>query len=146
MNKVNKNAVKYIVCSILGVLIILYFVYQIIQMNSSPYKTEVAFQKNVQTTVNTTAFVVRDEAYITASDATGTVVSIAEDGKRVGSGDPVAVVFSSAESAAAYVRINELEDEISYYKQFKNLVGIGTPAPSSYSNLIVYSCLDFISA
>lgn len=146
MNKVNKNAVKYIVCSILGVLIILYFVYQIIQMNSSPYKTEVAFQKNVQTTVNTTAFVVRDEAYITASDATGTVVSIAEDGKRVGSGDPVAVVFSSAESAAAYVRINELEDEISYYKQLKNRVGIGTNAPSSYSNMIDDACLDFISA
>lgn len=146
MNKVNKNAVKYIVCSILGVLIILYFVYQIIQMNSSPYKTEVAFQKNVQTTVNTTAFVVRDEAYITASDAAGTVVSIAEDGKRVGSGDPVAVVFSSAESAAAYVRINELEDEISYYKQLKNRVGIGTNAPSSYSNMIDDACLDFISA
>lgn len=146
MNKVNKNAVKYIVCSILGVLIILYFVYQIIQMNSSPYKTEVAFQKNVQTTVNTTAFVVRDEAYITASDATGTVVSIAEDGKRVGSGDPVAVVFSSAESAAAYVRINELEDEISYYKQLKNRVGVGTNAPSSYSNMIDDACLDFISA
>ena len=146
MNKVNKNAVKYIVCSILGVLIILYFVYQIIQMNSTPYKTEVAFQKNVQTTVNTTAFVVRDEAYITASDATGTVVSIAEDGKRVGSGDPVAVVFSSAESAAAYVRINELEDEISYYKQLKNRVGIGTNAPSSYSNMIDDACLDFISA
>lgn len=146
MNKVNKNAVKYIVCSILGVLIILYFVYQIIQMNSSPYKTEVAFQKNVQTTVNTTAFVVRDEAYITASDATGTVVSIAEDGKRVGSGDPVAVVFSSAESAAAYVRINELEDEISYYKQLKNRVGIGTNAPSSYSNMIDDACLNFISA
>lgn len=146
MNKVNKNAVKYIVCSILGVLIILYFVYQIIQMNSSPYKTEVAFQKNVQTTVNTTAFVVRDEAYITASDAAGTVVSIAEDGKRVGSGDPVAVVFSSAESAAAYVRINELEDEISYYKQLKNRVGIGTNAPSSYSNMIDDACLNFISA
>lgn len=146
MNKVNKNAVKYIVCSLLGVLIILYFVYQIIQMNSSPYKTEVVFEKNVQTTVNTTAFVVRDEAYITASDATGTVVSIAEDGKRVGSGDPVAVVFSSAESAAAYARINELEDEISYYKQLKNRVGIGTNAPSSYSNMIDDACLDFISA
>lgn len=146
MNKVNKNAVKYIVCSLLGVLIILYFVYQIIKMNSSPYKTEVVFEKNVQTTVNTTAFVVRDEAYITASDATGTVVSIAEDGKRVGSGDPVAVVFSSAESAAAYARINELEDEISYYKQLKNRVGIGTNAPSSYSNMIDDACLDFISA
>ena len=146
MNKVNKNAVKYIVCSLLGVLIILYFVYQIIQMNSSPYKTEVAFQKNVQTTVNTTAFVVRDEAYITASDATGTVVSIAEDGKRVGSGDPVAVVFSSAESAAAYARINELEDEISYYKQLKNRVGVGTNAPSSYNDMIDDACLSFINA
>lgn len=146
MNKLSKNTIKYAACTVLGILIILYFVYQVIQMNSSPYKTEVALERDVENTVKTTAFVIRDEEYLTAENTSGTVVSIAEDGKRVASGDPVAVVFQSADSAAAYVRINELEKEIAYYKQLKNRVGIGTNAPSSYNDSIDNACVSFIAA
>ena len=146
MNKISKNTIKYAACTVLGILIILYFVYQVIQMNSSPYKTEVALERDVENAVKTTAFVIRDEEYLTAENTSGTVVSIAEDGKRVASGDAVAVVFQSADSAAAYVRINELEKEIAYYKQLKNRVGIGTNAPSSYNDLIDNACVSFISA
>lgn len=144
--KLNKNIAKYIVCSLLGVCIILYFVYQVVQMNSSPYKTEVALEREIQDVVTATAFVVRDESYITASKTNGTVVSIAEDGKRVSSGDAVAVVFQNEESAAVYARIKELKSEIEYYKQLKNRVGVGTNAPSSYNNLIDDTCVNLILA
>ncbi len=144
--KINKNIVKYIACSLLGVCIILYFVYQVVQMNSSPYKTEVALEREIQDVVTATAFVVRDETYITASKTDGTVVSIAEDGKRVSSGDAVAVVFQNEESAAVYARIKELKSEIEYYKQLKNRVGVGTNAPSSYNNLIDNACINLILA
>lgn len=146
MKKINKNAVKYIVCSVLGILIILYFVYQIIQMNSVPYKTEVAMEREIKNTVSAEAFVVRDESYITAENADGTIVSIAEDGKRVAGGDAVAVVFPNAQSAAAYARTNEIEKEIDYYKQLRNRVGLGTNAPSSYNDMIDKACISLIDA
>ncbi len=143
--KMTKSQVKYIVFSLVGVIIIAYFIYQVVQMNTVPYKTEIAIQRNMQNTISTKAFIVRDETFITTDNSGGTVVSVAEDGKRVASGDTVAVVFPSSESAASYVRINELEKEIDYYKQLKNRVGIGTNAPSSYSKLIDDACINFIS-
>lgn len=146
MKNISKNTIKYAVCTVLGVLIIFYFIHQVVQMNSDPYKTEVALERDVQNTISTKAFAIRDEKYLTAENSSGTVVSIAEDGKRVGSGDAVAVVFQNSESAAAYVRINELEKEIAYYKQLKNRVGVGTNAPSSYNDSIDNACVDFISA
>ncbi len=144
--KINKNKILTVIYSVAGICIILYFVYQIVQMNSNPYKTELALEREFQNTVKTTAFVVRDEEYITAENTSGTVVSIAEDGKRVGHGENVAVVFKNSDSAAAYVRINELQREIEYYEQLKNRVGVGTNAPSSYTDLIDDACIDFISA
>lgn len=145
-DKLNKNQVKYIVFTLIGLFIIFYFIHQVVQMNSAPYKTEIAMKRDMQRAISTEAFVVRDEIYITTDNSGGTVVSIAEDGKRVSSGDGVAVVFPTSESAAAYVRINELEKEIEYYSQLKNRVGIGTNAPSSYSKLIDDACVAFISA
>lgn len=144
--KINKNKILTLIYSVAGICIILYFVYQIVQMNSNPYKTELALEREFQNAVKTTAFVVRDEEYITAENTSGTVVSIAEDGKRVGHGENVAVVFKNSDSAAAYVRINELQREIEYYEQLKNRVGVGTNAPSSYTDLIDDACIDFISA
>ncbi len=143
--KLDKNQIKYILCSLVGVFIIAYFIYQVVQMNSSPYKTEIALNRNVQSVIKTEAFIVRDESYITTDNKGGTVVSIAEDGKRVSSGDGVAVVFKNSESAAAYARINELEKEIEYYEQLKNRVGLGTNTPASYNKLIDDACISFIS-
>lgn len=146
MKKLNKNAAKYIACSVLGVLIILYFVYQVVQMNASPYKTEIALEKTIQNTIPTTAFIVRDESYITAENANGTVVSVVEDGKRVASGDTVAVIFQNESSASSYSRINEIQKEIAFYNQLKNRVGVGTNAPSSYTDLIDEACINYINA
>lgn len=144
--KLNKNHSKQIFFSIVGVLIIAYFIYQIVQMNTNPYKTEIALERPIQSKITTKAFIVRDERYITATNSGGTVVSIAEDGKRVSSGDGVAVVFQDENSAATYVRINELKKEIDYYKQLNNRVGLGVNAPSSYNKLIDDACISFISA
>lgn len=142
--KLNKNSIKYIVCSVLGIAIIIYFIYQVILMNSSPYRTETAIERKLQNTIETKGFVVRDEAYLTASDPNGTIVSIAEDGKRVGSGETVAISFKTAQSAATYVKINELNREIDYYNQLKNKVGAGTNSPSSYNSMINSASIKYI--
>ncbi len=145
LDKLNKTQIKYIVYSLVGIFIISYFIHQVVQMNSSPYKTEIALNRDMQSIIKTEAFIVRDETYITTDNSGGTVVSIAEDGKRVSSGDNVAVVFPSSESAATYVRMKELEKEIEYYSQLKNRVGIGTNTPASYSKLIDEACIEFIT-
>ena len=146
MEQSKKNKIKQILYSVVGLLIIAYFVYQIFAFNSEPYKTEFAFTKQIQQTIKTTGFVVRDESYIVASDIGGTPVSVAEDGKKVSSGDAVAVSFSTNESAAAYVKSNEIKKEIAYCKQLQNRVGVGTNAPSTYNDLIDKTCLNFINA
>ena len=144
--KLDEKTTKYIVSSVLGVLIIFYFVYQVVQMNSTPYKTEVALEREVQNVISVKAFVIRDESYITATQTNGTVVSIAEDGKRVGSGDEVAVVFPDEESAAAYANFNKVSNEIEYYEQLKNRVGLGINSPETYNKMIDEACIDFIIA
>ena len=115
-------------------------------MNSTPYKTEVALEREVQNVISVKAFVIRDESYITATQTNGTVVSIAEDGKRVGSGDEVAVVFPDEESAAAYANFNKVSNEIEYYEQLKNRVGLGINSPETYNKMIDEACIDFIIA
>lgn len=146
MNKVklNKNLIKYAICSVIGVCIIIYFVFQVVKINSVPYKTETAIERRIQNTIETRAFVVRDESYLTASDPNGTIVSIAEDGKRVGSGETVAISFKNSDSAAIYVKINELSAEIDYYNQLKNKVGTGTNSPSSYNSMINSAFINYI--
>lgn len=147
MNKLkfNKDSIKYIVGTVFGIAVIIYFVTFVVKMNSNPYKTETAIQRNIQNTIETKGFVVRDETYLTASDPNGTIVSIAEDGKRVGSGETVAISFKTANSAAVYVRINELNSEINYYNKLKNKVGTGTNSPSSYNNMVNSACLNYIT-
>ena len=54
--KINKNQAKNIFLAIAGVCIILYFVYQVVQMNSNPYKTELALERDIKNTVSTKAF------------------------------------------------------------------------------------------
>lgn len=144
--KLNKDSVKYIIGTVFGIAVIIYFVAFVIKMNSNPYKTETAIQRNIQNTIESKGFVVRDESYLTASDPNGTIVSIAEDGKRVGSGETVAISFKTADSAAVYVRINELNSEIDYYNKLKNKVGAGTNSPSSYNNMVNSACINYISS
>ncbi len=145
-SKFNKDSLKYIIGCVFGIAVIIYFITFVIKMNSNPYKTETAIQRNIQNTIETKGFVVRDEAYLTASDPNGTIVSIAEDGKRVGSGETVAISFKTADSAAIYVRINELNSEIEYYNKLKNKVGAGTNSPSSYNNTVNSACINYISS
>ncbi|MCR4593709.1 MAG: hypothetical protein K5761_01480 [Clostridiales bacterium] len=146
MSKINKNIIKSIAATLVGVLIIVYFINQAVKINSSPYQTEVVMERDLVTSIDTKAFVIRDESYINASAKKGTIVSVAEDGKRVGTGETVAICFNNSSSAANYVRINEINDEIAYYTKLKKRVGIGTNSPSSYAKIIDQAVVDYVLA
>ncbi len=142
----NKELIKKIAVSIVGVLIIVYFIGKAVHVNSSPYQTELVMERNIRNTIETKAFVVRDESFLTTEASKGTIVSVAEDGKRVGTGETVAISFMDSASAARYVKINDLESEISYYTKLKKRVGIGTNSPSSYAEIIDNATINYIEA
>ena len=52
-DKLNKNQIKYIICTVVGLFIIFYFIHQVVQMNSAPYKTEIAMKRDMQKSIKT---------------------------------------------------------------------------------------------
>lgn len=102
-----------ILCIILAAL---YCCYQLYQWRVPSVKTEVAMEQSVYNAVDAEIFVVRDE-YILSNTASGKVIPLVEDGKRVAKGDVVAMVFRNDTDAANYLRARELESQISHYQQ-----------------------------
>lgn len=129
--------------TVLAVVVVAMCIYQVFKINYSPVKTEVAFEKTISNAVTTQGFVIRDETYIKAN-AVGTLVPLVADGKRVASGDDVAVVFNSEESARNYAKIRALEEDIAYFESLKNKIGVQTSDVESMDNRIYAACEQYI--
>lgn len=129
--------------TILAVVVVAMCIYQVFKINYSPVKTELAFEKTISNAVTTQGFVIRDETYIKAN-AVGTLVPLVADGKRVASGDDVAVVFNSEESARNYAKIRALEEDIAYFESLKNKIGVQTSDVESMDNRIYAACEQYI--
>lgn len=118
--------------SILAVLLVLFiiafFVSQIFKLNYKPVKTETAYLTEVKKEISSKAFVVRDEKII-ENDNIGSAVPLVKDGARVSAGNTIAVIFDSEEAAKAYMRINEINDEIKYYEALQKRASVGTATP-----------------
>ena len=141
--KTKKNmTVLYVV---IALLFIVFFLYQIFKINYSPVKTQVALEKTVSASTVTDAFVVRDEYPITAT-ISGTLVPLVDDGKRVASGDNVAVVFTSDEAAKNYNEIKSLEKDVEYYASLQNKVGVQTSDIEPLDERVYTACEDYIVA
>lgn len=137
-----------IIYAVVAVAIVALFVFQVVRINYEPVKTEPAQKKTISDNAVTQAFVVRDEYPISVngSSSGGTLVPLVEDGKRVASGDNVAVVFGSDEAAKTYNEIRKLEKQISYYSSLQNKVGVQTADITPLDDRI-YSCAqDYIVA
>lgn len=131
--------------TVAAILILAVCVYQIFKINYSPVKTEIALEKTVSNAVTTECFVVRDESYITA-DAVGTLVPLVSDGKRVASGDDVAVVFTSEASARNYSEIQSVEADIAYFESLKNKIGIQTSDVETMDERVYTACESYVTA
>ena len=142
-----KNNKKYmtILYVVIALLFIAFFLYQVFKINYEPVKTEVALEKTVSASAVTQAFIVRDEYPIEAS-VTGTLVPLVEDGKRVASGDNVAVVFTNDDAAKTYNEIKDLEKKIEYYASLQNKVGVQTADITPLDERIYSACGDFVAA
>ncbi len=125
-----------------AVAFVIFFFYQVFKINYQPVKTQVALSKTVSSNAVTQAFIVRDEYPIEAS-VNGTLVPLVEDGKRVASGDDVAVVFTSDSAAKSYNEIKELKKEIEYFSSLQNKVGVQTADISPLNERIYSACEEY---
>lgn len=130
---------------LLAVGIVCVCIYQIFKINYSPVQTEIALEKTISRSVTTETFIVRDESYITAQ-VSGTLVPLVADGKRVASGDDVAVVFTSEASARTYSKIQEIEADIAYFESLRNKIGIQTSDVESLDERIYSACESYVQA
>lgn len=134
-----------IVYIVIALLFIAFFLYQLFKINYKPVKTEVALEKTIASSAVTDSFIVRDEYPISAS-VSGTLVPLVEDGKRVASGDSVAVVFTNEEAAKSYNEIKNLEKSITYYSSLQNKVGVQTADITPLDDRVYSSCEEYIKA
>lgn len=106
-------------------LVLSYVIYQVVVFSKSDIQTQTALSETVYETIETKCFVLRDEEYIENSTS-GTIVSFAKNGERVAAGDTVSMIFKSSEDADTYLKITELEKDISHYEDLSSQANIRT--------------------
>lgn len=100
-----------IMLAVVLVFFLMYVVYQIYLNYYSDVKTEIATISTYSETIDTQGVAVRDEIIINEKLG-GTAVNAVENGEKVSKGQTIINVFGSAEAAAAYKRIAEIDKEI----------------------------------
>ncbi len=120
-----KTSFNYKLIAIILVLCLfsMYIVYQAVLYSKADIETQPALKDTVYKTIDTKAFVVRNEEFIT-SNANGTSVSFAKNGERVALGDTVSIVFDSADDASSFLKISELEKRVQHYEELAGQANI----------------------
>lgn len=144
INRKQKKKYKPLLYIAFAMIIIGIFLYQVYKINYNPVTTEIAIDKTVSDNVITQAFIVRDETPITAN-AAGTLVPLAEDGKRVAKGDDVAVVFTDETAAKIYNQLTEVKKDIAYFSSLQNKVGIQTSDIAALDEKIYNACENYVT-
>lgn len=105
---------------VLSIIVISYIVYNAFAYSYSPIDTQrLTEETTIEETIDFKGFALRDEKIIDTS-ASGTVIPLAHDGKRVANGDDIAVVCQSDDQAAAYTKLESLKQELERYKNIND--------------------------
>ncbi|MBR2957822.1 MAG: hypothetical protein IKC20_06190, partial [Clostridia bacterium] len=148
MNEKQKEFLKKAAVIVLSLFFIFYVSYQVYLTSFEKVETETALEKTVNNSLFTTGFFVREEEYIVNS-ASGTVIPIAQDGKKVSSGDTVAVAFGSDSSVESYMRTELLKAELERYTKLNSITpssGIDADALDSSIGSAISDLVDRIDA
>lgn len=100
-------------------LILLYIGYQCYSVTNIGLQTQTAVTTSVYECIDAEALIIRDEQVIKNSGSNITVPALA-DGDKVNVGGNVAVTFDSSDSANAYSKYNELQDQLAYYDSLES--------------------------
>ena len=105
---------------VLSIIVISYIVYNAFAYSYSPIDTQrLTEETTIEETIDFKGFALRDEKIIDTS-ASGTVIPLAHDGKRVAKGDDIAVVCQNDDQAAAYTKLESLKHELERYKNIND--------------------------
>ncbi len=124
MEQSKKAMLKRIGISLVGLLFIFYVVREFYILSFDKVETVMAVEQQVNNSLFTKGFFIREEEYIINS-ASGTVVPVAEDGKKVSAGNTVAMVFNNDEAVTNYMRAQSLRNEL------ERLIKLNSITPSS---------------
>lgn len=120
-----KSKILNIVCVVLVVAVMIYLFQDIFTSNYRSYETMTADEIVQQDKISMKSFIVRDEEYIDGQSS-GTVVPLVSDGKRVASGDSVAIICSSSDEATNYMILKEAREEKERYETLVNSTHMNT--------------------
>ena len=105
---------------VLSIIVISYIVYNAFAYSYSPIDTQrLTEETTIEETIDFKGFALRDEKIIDTS-ASGTVIRLAHDFKRVANGDDIAVVCQNDDQAAAYTKLESLKHELERYKNIND--------------------------
>ena len=108
--KVSKKGVRKIVAAVAALLAVVVLCYEIGNFNSSNVKTQPAAATTYRNSITVKMFAVRDESLINGSSSL-TYVPLLQDGERVAGGQAIAAQFGKADSASAYERYENLNNQ-----------------------------------
>ncbi len=117
----------------LAIFMVAYLVYNAIDANYSPVKTEIATMKTVEESISSKVFIIRDETYISGK-ATGTVVPLVEEGQRVAEGQDIAAVFANDSDAEKYIELQKINEELVRFENIAAADKLNIRDMSSYDD------------
>ena len=137
--------IKKIAVVLITLLVIAYIVFAVMKSNFTQIKTEKANIMTVSETIPAKAYFIRDEHLIKYSGS-GFISYVVNDGDKVSNGEPVANVFSSADSANNKKRIDELESQIANLQQLNKTASTISATPDELDKSIDSSLSEINSA
>lgn len=115
---------------IIGLLLVLVLAgYHILQSANDSLldiETVTAVKTEYVKSLQTEAFIVRDERYIQGGQNGGYVVALVEDGTKVSGNDSVVNIFRSESDAQSYFNLQAVESDIAYYENIQNTAVVNT--------------------
>ena len=138
MDENKKALLKKAGITVLSLFFIFYVSYQVYLTSFDKVETYTALEKTANNSLFTKGFFIREEEYIINS-ASGTVIPIAQDGKKVSSGNAVAVEFDNDDAVSTYMRIQTLKSELERYIKLNSI----TPSSGGIirSEIIEFTCV-----
>ncbi len=132
MNERTKRQLWSILLLGLSVLALVYIVYQVYLVAHEPVRTAVAQQATVDDTVDTDAFVIRNEKYL-ENTKDGVIIPLVSSGSRVAAGEGVLAVFDDEDAASAYAELATVQENLNRYNRLgkqKNSYAVNLSAMS----------------
>ena len=100
---------------ILSVFILIYIGYQVYNVNKKTISTESAVYSTIKDSINTDAYVIRDEVIIRTND--GNVVNyLIDDGGKVSNNGKIANVYKDSKDIIIKKQIDQIDKEIEQLK------------------------------